>query len=135
MAKPDEKKKCGKPLIVFDAAKVKQVEKLAAVLSKAQICDYFGVCNDTFRSIEKRQPEVGKAFAQGKSKAIVSVANNLINQARKGSTSAAIFYLKTRAGWVEPKPEDETNGVAQPLTINFEVSEPVKDVKITNADT
>jgi hypothetical protein len=32
------------------------------------------------------------------------------------------------------KDDDTNNGVAQPLTINFEVSEPVKDVKITNAD-
>ena len=33
------------------------------------------------------------------------------------------------------KEDDTTIGSAQPLTINFEVSEPVKDVKITNADT
>lgn len=33
------------------------------------------------------------------------------------------------------KEDDTTSGSAQPLTINFEVSEPVKDVKITNADT
>ena len=134
MVKPLEKKKCGKPLIVFTVAQVRQVEKLAAVLSKAQITDYFGICNDTFRSIEKRQPEVGQAFAKGKSKAVLSVANNLINQAKKGSTSAAIFYLKTRAGWVEPKEDDTMGEPAQPLTINFAVADAVKDIKITNAD-
>jgi hypothetical protein len=112
MAKPEkEKKSVGKPLIVFEAAKVRQVEKLSSVLSKAQLCDYYGICQDTFRSIEKRQPEVGAAFAKGKSKAILGVANNLVNQAKKGNIAAAIFYLKTQAGWSEAKEESNDDSL------------------------
>jgi hypothetical protein len=33
------------------------------------------------------------------------------------------------------KDDDTNNGVAQPLTINFEVAEAVKDIKITDANT
>ena len=33
------------------------------------------------------------------------------------------------------KEDDTDKGAAQPLTINFEVSEAVKDIKVTNADT
>lgn len=34
----------------------------------------------------------------------------------------------------KPKDDDSSKGGAQPLTINFEVSEPVKEVKTTNAN-
>lgn len=35
----------------------------------------------------------------------------------------------------KPKDDDTTAGGAQPLTINFEVSDPVKEIKTTNANT
>jgi hypothetical protein len=34
----------------------------------------------------------------------------------------------------KPKEDETTKGEAQPLTINFEVSEPVKEIKTTNAN-
>lgn len=91
----------GRPKVIFDEDQIKQVQTLAAVLSKAQMADYFGIDEDTFRAIEKRQPEVFRAYQKGKGKAIASIGTNLIQQARKGNTSAAIFYLKTQAGWRE----------------------------------
>jgi len=98
----------GRPLVVFDADKLAQVEKLAAVLSKAQLADYFDISENTFRAIEERQPEVSEAYKRGKAKAIGNVATNLIQQAQAGNTTAAIFYLKTQAGWKEDKePERE----------------------------
>ena len=91
----------GRPPVVFDEAKVAQVEALAAVLSKAQMADYFGICENTFREVEDRQPEVSEAYKRGKGRAIASVAGNLVNQAQNGNVTAAIFYLKTQAGWKE----------------------------------
>lgn len=35
----------------------------------------------------------------------------------------------------KPKEDETTKGEAQPLTINFEVSEPIREIKTTNADT
>ena len=91
----------GRPIVEFDESQVAQVEALAAVLSKGQMADYFGISENTFRAIEERQPEVFEAYQKGRGKAIASVGSNLISQARKGSTTAAIFYLKTQAGWKE----------------------------------
>jgi len=91
----------GRPIASFDKAQVAQVEALAAVLSKGQMADYFGISENTFRAIEERQPEVFEAYQKGRGKAIASVGSNLISQARKGNTSATIFYLKTQAGWRE----------------------------------
>ena len=71
----------GKPLIVFNEEQIGKVEELAAVLTKTQIADYMGVCANTFRAIEERQPEVARAFRAGKSRAIADVATNLIAQA------------------------------------------------------
>jgi len=91
----------GKPLIVFNEEQIGTVEELATVLTKSQIADYMGICANTFRAIEERQPEVARAFRAGKSRAIDNVASNLISQALEGNTTAAMFYLRTQAGWTE----------------------------------
>ena len=91
----------GKPLIVFNEEQIGKVEELAAVLTKSQIADYMGICANTFRAIEERQPEVARAFRSGKSRAIANVASNLITQALEGNATAAMFYLRTQAGWTE----------------------------------
>lgn len=93
----------GRPPIVFDEAQTAQVEALAAVLSKGQMADYFNISENTLREIEERQPEVSEAYKRGKAKAIGNVAKNLISQAQMGNITAAIFYLKTQAGWKEDK--------------------------------
>jgi hypothetical protein len=89
----------GRPPIVFDEHQIKMVESLASVLSKRQLADYFAISETTLRAIEARQPEVSDAYKKGKAKAIAGIASNLISQARKGNMTAAIFYLKTQAGW------------------------------------
>lgn len=91
----------GKPQIVFNKKQVNKVEELAAVLTKTQVADHMGVCANTFRAIEERQPEVARAFRAGKSRAIADIASNLIAQALEGNITAAMFYLRTQAGWTE----------------------------------
>lgn len=91
----------GRPPVEFDQEQIILVEKLASVLSKAQLSDYFGISENTFRAVEERQPEVSEAYKRGKGRAIASVAGNLVNQAQNGNVTAAIFYLKTQAGWKE----------------------------------
>jgi hypothetical protein len=105
----------GKPLIVFDEKQTNQVESLAAVLSKTQMADYFGISLTTLIEIEKRQPKVSEAYKRGKSKAIGNVAKNLISQAQAGNVSAAIFYLKTQAGWKETQVNEITGADGAPL--------------------
>ena len=91
----------GRPLIVFDDTQIAQVEALAAVLSKKQLADHMDVSETTFREIEARQPDVFDAYKRGKAKAISRMGQSLIMQAEDGNVSAAIFYLKTQAGWRE----------------------------------
>lgn len=118
----------GRPQVVFDKDQVLQYEQLAAVLNKGQIADFFNVSETTLREVEKRQPEVSEAYKKGRSNAIASVGSNLIQMAQKGNTTAAIFYLKTQAGWSENN-EEETESPS--FAINVESAAPVGEVKIT----
>lgn len=101
----------GRPLIVFDDTQIAQVEALAAVLSKKQLADHMGISDTTFREVEGRQPEVFYAYKRGKAKAISRMAQSLIMQAEDGNTSAAIFYLKTQAGWRETEQEQGNQNI------------------------
>jgi len=96
-----------KPITMTDE-QVSQIEALGSVLSIEQIADYFGISKATFYKIMERQPEVGIRYKKGKAKAIGSVAQGLLQQARDGNTTAAMFYLKTQAGWRETQQIDHT---------------------------
>ena len=79
----------------------REVETLAALLNQDQIAVYFGIGRTTFHEIRRRDPEVAERYKRGKAKAIAHVANGLLQKARNGDTTSAIFYLKTQAGWRE----------------------------------
>lgn len=91
----------GRPIIEFSSEEITQLEALAAVLTKGQIADYFGISETTLRAIEERQPEVSDAYKKGRVKQCASMGSNLIQLAKKGNVAANIFYLKTQAGWKE----------------------------------
>jgi hypothetical protein len=93
--------KGGRPKVVFNDERVAKVEALAAVCTKGQIADYFGISEKTLRAVEDRQPEVFTAYKKGKAKAIENVGQGLLQAALDGNMTAAIFYLKTQAGWSE----------------------------------
>jgi len=106
----------GRPKVVFTEEQITQVEALSAVMSKEQIADYFGISPTTFREIEGRQPEVSDRYKKGKAKAIGAIGQSLISQATNGNLGAAIFYLKTQAGWRET---DADTAEREPITINI----------------
>jgi hypothetical protein len=101
----------GRPIIVFDEKQIAQIEALAAVMSKSQISDYLSISETTLREVEGRQPEVSDALKRGKAKGIGSVGQSLIQQARNGNIAAAIFYLKTQAGWRESEQEQGNQNI------------------------
>ncbi len=105
----------GRPMKTISPEQTEEVEKLASMLNKKQIAEYYGMTEKTFRAVEERQKEVFTAYKRGKSKAIVSVAGNLIKQAQNGNTSAAIFYLKTQAGWKETERHELVGADDEPL--------------------
>lgn len=91
----------GRPPIMLTEDQVREVETLAALLNQDQIADYFGIARNTFRAICARDEEVAARYKRGKAKAIAHVAHGLLQKARSGDTTSAIFYLKTQAGWRE----------------------------------
>jgi len=93
----------------LDDGEIAQVEALAAYLSQEQIADYFGIGRTTWYAILDRQPEVAEHYKKGKAKAIVAIAQGLIQQARGGDKVAQMFYLKTQAGWCETSKLDHTS--------------------------
>jgi hypothetical protein len=100
--------KGGQPAKVLTPEQVIEVGALAAVLSQEQIADYFGIARNTFTAICERQPEVLEQYKKGKARAIGTVAKGLVKQAMDGNTSAAMFYLKTQAGWRETSVQEIT---------------------------
>ena len=110
-----KKNRGGRPRKRLTKAQVEEVETLSAVLSVEQIGAYFGLGKTTFYEIMKRQPEVFERYQRGKARAVGSVAKNLIMQAREGNTTAAIFYLKTQAGWKETTRQELTGADGGPI--------------------
>ncbi len=94
---------------------VHEVETLAALLNQEQIADYFGISRRTFQNILARDDEVAARYKRGKAKAIAHVANSLLQKARAGDTTSAIFYLKTQAGWREVPREERAREVGEDL--------------------
>ena len=95
----------GKPPIVFTHDQVVELKALAAVLTKGQIADFFGISETTLRAIESRQPEVSDAYKKGRVKQISNMGSNLVRLATEGNVAANIFYLKVQGGWQEHQPE------------------------------
>lgn len=89
-----------------------QIEAMAAFLTKEQIADFFGISRPTLNEIMKRDNEVSLRYKRGKASAIGSVAKSLLQQAREGNMTAAIFYLKTQAGWREVVNDTEEDAEA-----------------------
>jgi len=102
-------------LIVFDYDMTRELEDLASVLNKGQLAAYFGITERTLSNIEKRQPEVRKAYEFGRAAKIASMGKNLVQLAMDGNVTANIFYLKTQGGWKE----EQTESNAQPISINI----------------
>jgi hypothetical protein len=95
----------GKPPIVFSDDQIIELKALAAVLTKGQIADYFGISETTLRAIEARQPEVSDAYKKGRVKQVSDMGSNLVRLAKEGNVAANIFYLKVQGGWQEHQPE------------------------------
>lgn len=104
-----------RPFITLTEDQVREVETLAALLSQDQIADYFGIGRTTFYEMMKREPEVAERYKRGKAKAIAHVANGLLQKARAGDTTSAIFYLKTQAFWRETTRVEHADASGQSL--------------------
>ncbi len=99
----------GRPCIVLDDEQLRQVEKLAGILTTSQLADFLGVGRTTLFDIFERQPEVSELYKKGRAKVIGGVGQNLVQKALSGDNAAMMFYLKTQAGWKEMQQVDHTS--------------------------
>ncbi len=88
---------------------IKELETLAPFLTAEQLADYFMIARSTFYHILDNNPEINGRYKRAKSKAVAMVAKNLVKQAIDGDKVAAMFYLKTQAGWRETTHLDHTS--------------------------
>jgi len=112
----------GRPAKTLTDEQRAQVEALAAYLSQEQIADYFGIGKTTWFAMLQRDPDISERYKRGKAKAIGAIAQSLIQHARDGDKLAAMFYLKTQAGWRETQRLDHTSsdGAFAPTHIMIE---------------
>lgn len=110
--------KAGRPAKTLTDKQRGEVETLAAFLSIEQLADYFGIGRTTFFALMERDPEISELYKRGKSKAIAHIAQGLIQKARAGDTTSAIFFLKTQARWRETERHEITGADGGPLELS-----------------
>ena len=124
----------GRPWAKIDLDKV---EALAAQgLTNEQIALSIGIVTSTLYKRKRENKAFEEAINRGKAKGLATISNALFNDAKKGNTTAQIFYLKTRdrANWNDSPVLGIDGGEAPPLQINFEVAEPVNDITVTRGE-
>jgi len=90
-----------RPTITLTEDQRREMETLAALRKQDRIADYIGIPQNTSRAICARDEEGVACYKMGKAKAIAQVASGLLQKARSGDTTSAIYYLKTQASWRE----------------------------------
>ena len=84
---------------IFSQKEIAEVSKQAGLLTQVQIADYFGCTDKTFRAAMVRQPELERAYSQGKIQTGLNVVEALYEKALAGHFPAMKFYLESRFGW------------------------------------
>jgi len=99
----------------------KLAKTLSAVgITHEDIASKIEISSDTLVKYYKKE------LADGRIDANAQIAKGLFEQAKNGNTSAAIFWLKTRAGWKETSVQ-EVHGDLEIKTIRREIIDPTND--------
>lgn len=87
---------------IFPTMDINQIRTMAANgMSRAQIGAYHGVTGQRIGQLIKEHPELENAFEHGLSQGIEKATKSLMTLIENGNIIATLFYLKSRAGWVE----------------------------------
>lgn len=106
----------GKEHIPTDESR-KLVRSLSAVgVRYVDIAQKLEISDDTLVKHYKKELEDGRIDANA------SIGQTLFQQAKDGNTSAAIFWLKTRAGWKETQAHEISGADGQPLPLSIGIT-------------
>lgn len=111
----------GRPLKEPPEDAAVQIQALAAVLTRAQMADYFAISEGTLWKWMQKHPELADAYKQGRARVIRDVAASLLSKVRAGDLTAMIFFLKTQAGW------KETQRIESEQNVNIGTSDAAED--------
>ena len=124
-----EKSKRGRNPYEVTPELLKKIETLAAQgLTEAQICSCIGWSRDTLWRKKKIHSELTGTIKKGKDKGLAVIANALFEKAKKGDTTAQIFYLKNRAPdeWKDRRDNTFTGANGGPIKFS--------EIKLTGKD-
>ena len=102
--------------------------------SVAEVCVQLGVSRDSFYYWVNNYPEFKEAYDLGKlhSEAWWSKLGRAgALGERKIQPAVWVFTMKNKFGWRDQPEPDSSESAGQELNINFSVSNPVDDIKVT----
>ena len=101
---------------------LEKIEHFAALgLTREQVCHNLGFTSRTWQNHNKNG-SLEEAYIRGKSKGIAVIANALFEKAKKGNTTAQIFFLKCN-GWKEESSVEVKNTSPVQLIIKNDLKE------------
>lgn len=127
MAKPKEERKKPGPKTKYDEVKLREAAFLASYgLTLEDMAAFWGVCKDTVINWENEYEEFSTAIKKGRTEGVVSVTQALSQKARKGDTTACIFWLKNRAPhlWKDRREERVEHTIGAPTWTEQRIVDP-----------
>ena len=114
------KKKLGRPPFKIDKEVLDKVEEYAGQgMNQEQVADALGINRKTLMKYKHLNSNFLDALKAGSAKGIAKITNALFNQAEEGNTSAAIFYLKNRAGWSDKQEIEHSGNIITGVEVEF----------------
>lgn len=83
-----------------------KMEEMAGRYSAPQVAKYLGMRKTSFYKMLKYNKTISGRYQKARLDKIGVIASIVYDAAQAKDLTAAIFYLKTRAGWSEHKDED-----------------------------
>lgn len=118
---------------VIDYEKLYNLARMG--LSEEQIATSLGISASTITRRKRDDEQFDRALKAGRQEGITAVTNQLFNSATdpdKPNTSAAIFFLKNRAGWRD-KAEVDAN-LTGSLAVDHDIDSALKALEDAGID-
>ena len=99
-----------------------------------EIAAFYGVSAKTVQREKKINKAFNQAIETGRNSGRLSLRRKQVEIAMDGNPTMLVWLGKNYLNQTDKNPED-VNQEAPPVSINFEIAEPINDIKVTNAGT